>query len=211
MLSWRQVPWRYPSYALAAALLVESIVLAADVGWFRTIGPESGPVEYAHLLLCASAAVLFARAGVLRQALSDTFAIAAYGATLGVVREMDALLDHVAFKGAYKVPAAVIGTLAVVRLLRSRSRIVEQLRRFSVEPSFVITAVGALVVLVYAQIIGQKGLWMVVMGADYARPVKDAAEELQELLGYILIFVGALDTYVTAPRFSAADRVRTPV
>ena len=203
MLNWREVPWRYAGYALAAAFLVESIVLAAEFGWLRSIGSENGPVEYTQQLLCASAAMLFARAAVLRDDLADLFAIAAYGATLGIVRELDALFDHVAFKGAYKVPAAVIGALAVTRLLASRARLAGQLRRYCVEPSFVITSVGVLVVLVYAQIVGQKGLWMVVMGADYARPVKDAAEELQELLGYFLIFVGALETYVTARRSRA--------
>ena len=181
---------------MAVALVAESIVVAAESGWLSTIGRETGPIEYTHQVLCALAAMLFARAAVVRPELQDILVIAAYGATLGVVRETDAFLDHVAFKGAYKVPAAIIGALALARLWRARSQWTEQLRRFAAEPSFVITAIGVLVVLMYAQIVGQKELWMAIMGTDYARPVKDAAEELQELLGYLLIFIGSVETYV---------------
>jgi len=183
---------------VAAALVAESIVVAAESGWLSTIGRETGPIEYAHQALCALAAIVFARAAVIRRELQDILVVAAYGATLGVIRETDAFLDHVAFKGAYKVPAAIVGAFALARLWRARSRWTEQLRQFAVEPSFVITAIGVLVVLMYAQVVGQKELWMAIMGAEYARPVKDAAEELQELLGYLLISIGAIETYLVA-------------
>jgi len=193
---WRPSIWRYGAYVLGVALVAEAIVVAAESGWLSTIGRETGPIEYAHQVLCALAAAVFARAAVVRRELRDILVIAAYGATLGVIRETDAFLDHVAFKGAYKVPAAIIGALALARLWRGRSRLMDQLRRFAVEPSFNITAIGVLVVLMYAQIVGQKELWMAIMGAEYERPVKDAAEELQELLGYFLIFIGSVETYV---------------
>lgn len=193
---WRTTIWRYAAYVLGVALVAQSIVIAAKSGWLSAIGRETGPIEYAHQALCALAAIVFARAAMIRPELQDVLVVAAYGATLGVIRETDALLDHLAFKGAYKVPAAVVGAFALARLWRARSRWTEQLRRFAGEPSFVITAIGVLVVLLYAQLVGQKELWMAIMGADYARPVKDAAEELQELLGYLLIFVGSIETYV---------------
>jgi hypothetical protein len=197
---WRPILWRYSAYVLGVALTAESIVVAAEAGWLSSVGRETGPIEYAHQALCGLAAIAFARAAVVRPELRDILAVAAYGATLGVIRETDALLDHLAFKGAYKVPAAVVGAFALARLWRARSRCAEQLRRFAGEPGFAITAIGVLVVLLYAQLVGQKELWMAIMGVDYARPVKDAAEELQELLGYLLIFIGSIETYLVARR-----------
>jgi hypothetical protein len=184
------------TYVVATALLAETLVVAARRGWLVEVGPETGPVEYAHQLLCATAAILLASSAASRRDLRDVLILAGCMATLGVVRETDALLDHVAFKGAYKVPAALIGALALGVVWRARSRIVEQALRFATEPGFLFLVVGGVIVLVYAQIIGQKELWQAVMGDAYMRPVKDAAEELQELVGYALIFVGALETYL---------------
>ncbi len=191
-----EFPWRYIGYVLALALLAESLVVGAVGGWLSAVGPETGPVEYAHQLLCASVAILLARAAALRSDVRDVVALAAYCAALGLIRENDAFLDHVAFKGAYKVPAAIVGAIALARAWRSRERIPAQLRRLATEPGFQLLVVGGLVVLVYAQIVGQKELWKAIMGDAYMRPVKDAAEELQELLGYSLIFFGALEIYL---------------
>jgi hypothetical protein len=201
MFDWRAIPWRYVAYAVAAGLFAESVVLAARAGWFQYVGSEHGPVEYAQQLLCAASVILFARAAACKPDLSDVFALAAYCTTLGLVRELDAFLDHVAYKGAYKLPAALLGGLALLRVWRSKDRFASQLERVAARPACVIAAVGALVVLVYAQIVGQKSVWMAVMGADYIRPVKDAAEELEELLGYLLIFIAALDAYVSARKW----------
>ena len=201
MFDWRAIPWRYAAYAVAAGLIVELVVLASQAGWFQSVGSEHGPVEYAQQLLCVTAALLFAGAAARHGDLADVLTVAALCAALGVVRELDACLDHLLYKGAYKVPAALLGAIALRRVWQAGERLPSQLARFAAQPSFAIAAVGALVVLVYAQIVGQKAVWMTVMGADYIRPVKDAAEELEELLGYLLICVGALDAYLTARKW----------
>lgn len=185
-------------YSLAAALFTEALVRGASQGWFAAIGAEGGPIEYAHYALCSAAAVIFAYAGRRHAILRDVFALAAFGAALGVIREADALLDKVFFHGAYKGPAALLGAFALSRAYRSRAVLTDQLARWMTTPSFVVTASGSFIVLVYAQIVGQKELWQALMGAAYVRPVKDVAEELQELIGYFLIFFGAVEAYVLA-------------
>lgn len=190
------------AYAVAAALITETLVRGASRGWFAAVGAEGGPVEYAHYALCGAAALLFACASK-RSNLRDVFSLAAYGASLGVIREADAFLDKAVFQGAYKIPAALIGALALIRAYRKRAMLAEQLARWLATPSFAVTASGVFVVLVYAQIVGQKELWQALMGASYLRPVKDVVEEMQELIGYFLIFFGAVESYLFA---CASDR-----
>lgn len=196
---------RWAIYGLLGALLMETIVRGASQGWFEAVGAEGGPIECAHYALCGASAVLFAFAGR-RSGFPDVFSLLAYGAALGVIREADAFLDNALFRGAYKIPAALVGAVALVRAYRARATLGKQVARWIATPAFAVTASGVFVVLVYAQIMGQKELWQAVMGDSYLRPVKDVAEEMQELVGYLLIFFGAVECVVLA-RLPARSRM----
>lgn len=186
---------RWVIYGLLGALLTETIVRGASLGWFVAVGAEGGPIEYAHYTLCAASAILFAFASR-RTDFRDIFSLLACGAVLGLIREADAFLDHALFRGAYKIPAALVGVIALVRAYRARASLGNQIARWLATPAFAVTASGVLVVLVYAQITGQKEFWQAVMGDSYLRPVKDVAEEMQELVGYLLVFFGAVESVV---------------
>jgi hypothetical protein len=200
--------FRLASYAFAAAVFTEALVRGAYSGRFTALGSEGGPIEHAHYGLCGAAAFLFACASR-RSGLSDIFAVMAYGAVLGLIREADAMFDHLAFHGAYKIPAAIVGALVLSRAYRARTTLTRQLGEWMTMPSFAVTAGGAFIVLVYAQIVGQKELWQGVMGDSYIRPVKDVAEELQEMGGYLLIFFGALESCVWAIVSGRGDTIAT--
>jgi hypothetical protein len=186
---------RLAAYAIAAALITEALVRGASQGWFTAVGAEGGPIEYAHYALCGAASFVFACASR-RSNLRDVFALAAYGAALGVIREADAFLDKAVFQGSYKIPAALVGALALIRAYRARTVLGEQFAQWTATPSFAVTSGGVFVVLVYAQIVGQKELWQFLMGSAYLRSIKDVAEEMQELIGYFFIFFGAVESYV---------------
>jgi len=196
-MNWPLPSWtlRFCFYGIAVALLLTTLVAAVSAGAVVEVGPESGPVEALHLLLQLSSVVLFGTAFRRSRGtrVAAVFEIAAYGSLLGLLREADALFDHAFFKGAYKIPAAGVGVVALVRLWVRRRGFLGGLADWAGTPSGGLVAVGAFVVLVYAQIVGQKELWQAIMGAHYLRSVKDAAEELQELLGYFLIFFGAIE------------------
>lgn len=195
---------RLATYGVAAAILTETLVRGTSNGWFDAVGAEGGPIEYAHYALCGAAAIAFACASRKHVTLRDVLALAAFGAALGVIREADAFLDNAVFHGAYKGPAALLGAFALLRVYRARARLADQFRRWMGTPGFAVAASGVFVVLVYAQIAGQKELWQAVMGESYLRSVKDVAEEMQELAGYFLIFFGALESY-------ALPRVADPI
>jgi hypothetical protein len=195
---------RYLAYGLFTALLMQSLVFAVSSGLVVDLGPESGPVEAVHMLLLAGSVVFFARAAAVDNPCASAFTLAWCAALLGLVRESDGYLDHAFFKGAYKLPAALIGVATLVWIWRARRNLRGAIAHWTTTPSFFFAAVGGFVVLVYAQIVGQKEFWQAIMGPGYARPVKDAVEELMELLGYLLIFFGSLEAYSSA-RCSAAS------
>lgn len=188
---------RFALYALLGGLFTEGLVRGASEGWFEAVGAEGGPIEYAHYALCGSSALLFASASR-KSSFRDVFSLVAFGAALGVIREADSFLDDALFQGAYKIPAAFVGAIALVRAYHSRATIGGQIARWVTTPAFALTASGVFVVLVYAQIVGQKELWQTLMGGSYLRPVKDVVEEIMELLGYFLIFFGAIESLVLA-------------
>jgi len=186
---------RLCAYALLGAVLTQTLVRGASNGWFASMGSEGGPIESVQYALCGLAVVLFAAAGQ-RSGRRDVFALAAYGALLAVIREADSFFDHLAFHGAYKIPAALIGGVALRHAYRARATLLNQAGEWMTTPGFALTASGAFLVLIYAQIVGQKELWRSLMGAAYLRPVKDVAEEMQEMAGYLLIFFGATESYL---------------
>lgn len=186
---------RHLAYSAASLLLLEGIVRFAIADGIAEFGREQGPLEYLHIGLQAGSVALFALAAAREGFGSRVFALAAYAAALGVVREADAYLDHALFRGAYKIPAAILGGLALRDAWRHRRVVAGELAAWVQTPSFLLAALGAFVVLGFAQIAGQKELWQALMGDGYQRGVKDAAEELLELLGYLLIFFSAVETY----------------
>ena len=187
--------FRLSVYALAGALLTEALVKGAASGWFAAVGSEGGPIEQVQFALCSSAALLFACASR-RSSLRDVFALAACGAALLVIRESDGFLDKLMFHGAYKIPAALVGAMGLHRAYRARATLLRQLVAWMTTAGFAATACGVFIVLIYAQIVGQKELWQSLMGVSYIRPVKDVAEEMQEMVGYLLIFFGAIESYL---------------
>jgi len=86
----------------------------------------------------------------------------------------------------------LLGSLAATRTYRARGVLPDDLARWLVTPSFVITASRVFAVLVYAQIVGQKELWHTIMATWYLRPVKDVVEELHELLASLLMELSSL-------------------
>jgi hypothetical protein len=85
---------------------------------------------------------------------------------------------------------------AAATIAKARARFLDQAIAFSHTPSFALLVAGFLVVVVYAQLIGQKALWMAVLAPDVYRPIKEIVEESSELLGYLLLFFGAVEAAV---------------
>ena len=114
--------------------------------------------------------------------------------SLACIREFDAVLDHL-FDGAWQLLATLTFILTLFLLRPHISSLQNTLKTFSKTASFGIMVSGFMTVFVFSRLIGRQAFWRAVMEDGYMRVVKRAVEESTELLGYTLIFIGAIELF----------------
>jgi len=78
-------------------------------------------------------------------------------------------------------------------LYRHRKTIIASVHSFLGSPFISWFVIGFLVTFVFSRLFGRSSLWKAILGDDYNRWVKNAAEEGIELLGYSLLFIGGVE------------------
>ncbi len=154
---------------------------------------DDGPWEWVEVsLFAASAALCFVNARR-NEIYTHILKLCGLLALFAAFRELDHFLEEFVFDGAYKVINGVILALFVYIVWIHRWTLTKTLARFTKTAPFYFF-VAAVLVVVYAEIIGQAELWKALMGDHYVRSVKRVAEELAEFMGYLLLFYGAVET-----------------
>ena len=183
-------------YGLLGALAFEAVVRAAAIYPAEVFAKEGGPLEIVqHIAGLAAAAVFFAAARC-SEARRSVLTLLALCALLSVVREADHFFDQSLGRGSYRYFASALGVCAVVVAVSARKRIWAEILSFVGTPAFFFGIFAVFVILIYGQIVGQKELWRAVMGEGYQRGVKDSVEEIQELLGYLMLLYASLEALV---------------
>ena len=108
------------------------------------------------------------------------------------IRENDQILELVLPHGSWKYIVAVPLLVAAVYYWRHRRVVHEQLIDYARTASFGILLSG-LVVLAFSRLFGRSSYWKQVMGDDYIRVVKNAAEEGVEFLALGLVMMAAVE------------------
>ncbi|MEM1439953.1 MAG: hypothetical protein AAF545_13170 [Pseudomonadota bacterium] len=114
-------------------------------------------------------------------------------ACAAIIRELDLFLDRFLFDHAWQLLVAVVGVAAIVSGVRNRRALVAGWTRALREPGLALMVLGISIVTVFANALGNEGLWQSLMGDDYVRVAKVATEELTELAGYWLWLVGQIE------------------
>lgn len=142
------------------------------------------------LFLTVAAAYL---AGLFNKAEAPLASLLVGAAGIAAIREFDFALDRFVFDGAWQALALAVAVLTGVRAFQRRAALKQAITAFLGRPSFGIMAAGFITVFVFSRLFGRQVLWAAVMQEGYLRVVKNAVEESCELLGYGLIFFGALE------------------
>lgn len=187
---------RFLVYAALIAGTFEWMVIAVrdhDVHWLMR---DDGPVEIAQLLAALFTALLFYLLSRERARTADLLRFFSALSLIACARELDNYTLVLGSRDGYKWMAMLPLAWALTIMVRARGRLLDQLAAFSRTSGFSLLLAGFLIVVVYAQILGQKALWMQVLPVDIYRPVKELVEESSELLGYLLMLFGAAEAAV---------------
>jgi hypothetical protein len=110
-----------------------------------------------------------------------------------IIRELDYFLDTLVADNLWQVLCVLILATTLVYLIRHRRRMVIGWRRSWPAAGLAMVAAGIWVLLPFSQVASTESLWMGMMGDDYTRVAKLAAEEFLELAAYVLIAIGAVE------------------
>ncbi|GAA3911720.1 hypothetical protein [Luteimonas lutimaris] len=192
-----------------AAALLPLLMLWCDVYWLRDGVGERSLVELTQECFLAATVLAFAR--LARHARDErAFAVLAAGLfACMLVRELDAVFDVLLFHGAWVVPAGLLAVGCCLYALRDWRGALSSLARFVQSRQGAVLTLGLVVVVAYSRLFGVSAIWQGLLGDQYLRVFKNAAEESIELLGYTCIAAAAL-SYVTV-RLRASRRGALPV
>lgn len=109
-----------------------------------------------------------------------------------LIRERDATFDEI-LDGLWQLIAFPVAGIALAILVLNWKKVFEEFKLIYNDYSFGILFIGVLLLHVFSRLFGKGKNWEYLMGEDYQRVVKDAAEESIELLAYGIIFIGAVE------------------
>lgn len=199
--------------ALLTWLLVQMEIIAPGslkLSGFAHLGDISGTGEYSPI--AAIRVAILAVCGVLHTWVAINcrsqrpIAILFGGlAAIFLVREFDDFLDHMVTDNFWQVVTAVMSALLIVYSYRHRRRL--RIAWVRIWPSSGVTLLfaGAVILFVFARLIGSEALWMAILGNTYQRIVPVAVEELMKIVGYCFWFVGTLEYAYQARAIAIRD------
>lgn len=116
------------------------------------------------------------------------------------VRENDAWLDIYVFDGAWQVIVTLIVLPTLYVVIRHRHAFAEEFKSISNSLGFGMFAAGFLTTYVFSRLYGRSEFWEAMLGDHYQRVIKDAAEEVTELAGYMLLFFACIELVLLVRR-----------
>ena len=114
--------------------------------------------------------------------------------TMALIREFDMHLDLV-FDGLWQILALATLLITIWLVYKQKAFFKISVVYFFRTTAFGFITAGFLTTFVFSRLYGRKTFWRQVMEDGYMRTVKNASEESIELLGYTIIFFGAIEYF----------------
>lgn len=188
---------RFALYTLCILVLMLSLPLVArsTSGFlFR----EGGPVEWTQFALLLATCVLCLLGAASRPAFRGCFVALATAAGVAAVRELDSTLDRAIRFGGWKIPAALVLLAGAVAVYRYRASFRCGAIALLHDRFFALLWCGLVMAVPFAQLAGHGAFLELVLEDAYNRSQKRLFEELGELIGYVLVFLGAVELMLSS-------------
>lgn len=123
-----------------------------------------------------------------------------------LIREQDFFLDIHVFDGAWQTLVTLLVLPISYWIIRHRHDFIREFERFSESFAFGLFASGFLCIFVFSRLYGRGELWETLLAHRYVRVVKDAAEEVTELFGYLLLTYAMIELVLWIRRRSVSGK-----
>jgi hypothetical protein len=110
-----------------------------------------------------------------------------------MIRELDYFLDRYVADNLWQVLIGFPAAFVIVYVYRVRKRFKIAWVRLWPSPGMALLFAGAAILFAFVQFVGHEPLWMSLLGENYQRVAKLAAEEFIELIGYFLWLIGTIE------------------
>lgn len=110
-----------------------------------------------------------------------------------MIRELDYFLDRFVADNLWQVLVGFPAAFVIVYVYRVRKRLKIAWARIWPSPGMALLFSGAAILFAFVQFVGHEPLWMSLLGENYQRIAKLAAEEFIELIGYFLWLIGTIE------------------
>lgn len=151
-------------------------------------------------LLAGSSILLLYTRHALKALPNVTLLLFAFVAS-SLVREQDYWLDAYVADHTWKVLVALLILPSLYWVIRNRQLFIAEFRHYSSTFSFGLFTAGVLATYVFSRLYGRGEVWIAILGDNYQRTFKDAAEEVTELFGYALILIAVIELVMLVRRW----------
>jgi hypothetical protein len=192
---------RFALYTLVIFAFTASLQLIVQHGDI-VVFEENGPIEWIQFgCLVAASSVLIAGSSVI-SSFRELFLLLASISAFAAVRELDSLLDKAIPWIGWKVGFVMVLYAAGVAY-SNRNKIKWQIAHFLSSPAFGVMWAAFIMAVPVAQLLGHGPFLESLLGDDYDRSYKRIIEESGEMVGYLLLLAGSIESllYMKAARF----------
>ncbi len=173
---------------LLLATLLPWVAQYRDAAVFK----ENAAIEWLQFGLLVTTSIVFLREAFVTPRYHHVFVLLACVSAFAGVREMDANLDRLIPWIGWKIGYSIILYAAIITYSNAQT-LKRQIMRFLHSRAFSLLWAGFIIAIPFAQLVGHGAFLQAVMDDDYSRDYQRMIEELGELMGYVLLFIGSFE------------------
>lgn len=197
-----EFPWptllRFIGYTSLITIFTTSLPLLVRDGQAEVFR-ENGLLEWGEFSLLISASTLFFIAARVLRAFRELFLALGSFSGFAAIRELDGLLDAWRFLGGWKFGFGLI-LYASCLIYKQKARFARQLAEFLSTSAFAVLWSGFIVAIPVAQLVGHGPFLQALMREHYQWGFKHAIEECGEFVGYLMLWVGSIESLLQMKR-----------